>query len=75
MRLGNPEFDPVGNDFLRFLREQSSVQKRYAADAHNVPLQPFEITSITMAKTPQRINKRESERQREKTEKKMRENN
>jgi hypothetical protein len=48
MRLGNPEFDPVGNDFLRFLREQSSVQKRYAGDAHNVPLQPFEITFITM---------------------------
>jgi hypothetical protein len=49
MRLDHPEFDPVGNDFSRFLREQSSVQKRYAADAHNVSLQPFEITFITLA--------------------------
>jgi hypothetical protein len=26
--------------------------KRYAVDAHTVPLQPFEITFVTMAQTP-----------------------
>jgi Holliday junction resolvase-like predicted endonuclease len=30
--------------------------------AHNVPLQPFEITFIAMNKSPQPINKREMER-------------
>jgi hypothetical protein len=37
--------------------------KRYAVDAHNVPLQPFEITFVTMAQTPQPIDKRERERE------------